>query len=42
MAVIDRQNCLEDIIFRDDIPTIGGGMVAGGRQRMGVGFEQSA
>ena len=42
MTVVDGQNRLEDIIFRDDIPSVGGGMVAGGRQRVGVGLEQGA
>ena len=42
MAVINGQNCLEDIVFRDDISSIGCRMVAGGCQRMGVGLEQGA
>ena len=42
MAMIDGQNCLEDIIFRDDIPSVGGGMVAGGHKSMGICLEQGA
>ena len=42
MTVVDRQNRLEDIVFRDDVSSIGGGMVTGGCQSMGVRLEQGA
>ena len=42
MTVVDGQNCLEDIIFRDDVPPVGGGMVAGGYKSMGICLEQGA
>ena len=42
MAVVDRQDSLEDIIFCDDISSIGGCVVAGGGPCMGVGLEQGA
>ena len=42
MTMIDGQNCLEDIVFRDAVSSIGGGMVAGGYQCMGVSLEQGA
>ena len=42
MTVVDGQNRMEDIIFCDDIPSVGGGMVAGGYQSMGICLEQGA
>ena len=42
MTMIDRQDGLEDIVFHDDVLSAGGGVVAGGRQCMGIGLEESA
>ena len=42
MTVVDGEDSLEDIVFRNNVSSIGGGVIAGGRQCMGVGFEQGA
>ena len=42
MTVVDGQDGLEDIVFCDDSPSVGRGMVAGGRQSVGVSLEQGA
>ena len=42
MAVVDGEDGLENIVFRDDVPFVGSGVVAGGRQCMGVGLDQGA
>ena len=42
MTMVDGQDGLENIVFRDDVPSVGSGMVAGGCQCMGVGLEQGA
>ena len=39
MTVVDGQDGVEDVVLRDKISSVGGCMVTGCRQCMGVGLE---